>query len=104
MMTQLRESPMRLVAAVAVALLLMVTTAIAVRAAGGYAVAWWTADGGGQTSTGASYSMTGTVAQPDADAAPATGGGYALQGGFWHNPATSPGDVYIFLPAVKTTQ
>lgn len=41
----------------------------------------WTIDGGGRTSTGGSFAVTGTVGQPDA--AVATGGAFALRGGFW---------------------
>jgi hypothetical protein len=42
---------------------------------------WWTADGGGGTSTNAQYSLTGTIGQPDAGTM--GGGNYTLQGGFW---------------------
>ena len=46
---------------------------------------WFTVDGGGQTfSTGGSYSLGGTIGQPDATAASAlTGGSFTLTGGFW---------------------
>jgi hypothetical protein len=87
MMTPLHNSPLRIFGVAAVALLFIAATAVGVRAAGSYAIDWWTVDGGGQTSTGAGYALTGTVGQPDAQPAPATGGGYQLQGGFWHNPA-----------------
>ncbi len=38
-------------------------------------------DGGGGTSTGGVYSVTGTIGQPDAGTM--SGGTYTLQGGFW---------------------
>jgi hypothetical protein len=38
-------------------------------------------DGGGGTSTGGVYSISGTIGQPDA--ATMSGGSYALAGGFW---------------------
>ena len=44
-----------------------------------------TIDGGGGTSTGGDFSLTGTIGQHDADPQPATGGTYALAGGFWAN-------------------
>jgi hypothetical protein len=46
-----------------------------------YTIDWSTVDGGGGTSTGGVYSVTGTIGQPDAGAM--SGGNYALQGGFW---------------------
>lgn len=46
------------------------------------AIDWHTLDGGGGTSTGGIYEITGTIGQPDADAT-VQGGDVALQGGFW---------------------
>jgi hypothetical protein len=46
-----------------------------------YAIDWHTIDGGGGTSTGAVYSVSGTVGQPDAGTM--SGGNYTLHGGFW---------------------
>jgi hypothetical protein len=49
---------------------------------GSYDLTWNTIDGGGRTSsTGGSYSLGGTIGQPEAGAA--TGGTYSLAGGFW---------------------
>ena len=47
-----------------------------------YSIDWHTIDGGGGTSTGGVYAVTGTIGQPDAGV-PLTGGNYALTGGFW---------------------
>jgi len=47
-----------------------------------YALEWFTIDGGGGTSTGGVYSLTGTIGQPDAGPA-MTGGNFSLTGGFW---------------------
>ena len=47
-----------------------------------YSVDWFTIDGGGGTSTGGVYSVSGTIGQPDAGG-PMTGGNFALTGGFW---------------------
>ena len=44
---------------------------------------WFTIDGGGGTSTGGVYSVSGTIGQPDAIAQPMTGGNFSLVGGFW---------------------
>lgn len=46
-----------------------------------YDLSWFTIDGGGGTSTGGVYSVSGTIGQPDAGLL--TGGRYQLVGGFW---------------------
>lgn len=46
-----------------------------------YSIDWFTIDGGGGTSTGGVYSVSGTIGQPDAGTM--SGGQYTLQGGFW---------------------
>lgn len=46
-----------------------------------FSITWFTFDGGGGTSTGGGYALSGTVGQPEAG--PANGGGYSLLGGFW---------------------
>ncbi|MCO5053419.1 MAG: hypothetical protein M9920_14110 [Verrucomicrobiae bacterium] len=48
-----------------------------------YSIDWWTIDGGGGTSTGGVYSVTGTIGQPDASGTAMTGGAYSVMGGFW---------------------
>jgi len=47
-----------------------------------YSIDWSTIDGGGGTSTGGVYSVSGTIGQPDVGSA-MTGGNYSLTGGFW---------------------
>jgi hypothetical protein len=46
-----------------------------------YDLSWVTIDGGGGTSSGGPYVLTGTIGQPDA--AYTSGGKYELLGGFW---------------------
>ena len=48
---------------------------------GQYSLDWSTIDGGGGTSTGGVYAVTGTIGQPDAGAM--SGGNFTLEGGFW---------------------
>lgn len=48
-----------------------------------YGIDWHTMDGGGGTSSGGGYTVTGTIGQPDAGTTPMTGGQYAVTGGFW---------------------
>jgi hypothetical protein len=47
-----------------------------------YSIDWYKIAGGGGTSTGGTYSLSGTIGQPDASGA-MTGGSYSLTGGFW---------------------
>jgi hypothetical protein len=46
-----------------------------------YAIPWFSMDGGAGTSSGGSFSLSGTIGQPDAGRA--SGGSYTLTGGFW---------------------
>src|SRR6266481_6554390 len=47
-----------------------------------YSIDWYKVAGGGGSSTGSVYSVSGTIGQPDAGG-PMTGGNYSLTGGFW---------------------
>src|SRR5437667_8561580 len=47
-----------------------------------YSIDWFTIDGGGGTSTGGVYQVSGTVGQPDARPT-MSGGNYSVDGGFW---------------------
>ena len=46
-----------------------------------YSIDWQTIDGGGGSSTGGVYSVSGTIGQPDAGRM--SGGPFTLDGGFW---------------------
>lgn len=46
-----------------------------------YSIDWYTIDGGGGTSTGGVYQVSGTIGQPDAGHM--AGGNFSLDGGFW---------------------
>ncbi|UCG59349.1 MAG: hypothetical protein JSU70_07525 [Phycisphaerales bacterium] len=48
---------------------------------GNYELGWYTIDGGGGTSSGGEYVLTGTIGQPEADWC--SGGPYEVLGGFW---------------------
>jgi hypothetical protein len=47
-----------------------------------YSIDWYKIAGGGGTSTGGVYAVSGTIGQHDAGG-PMTGGNYSLTGGFW---------------------
>jgi hypothetical protein len=48
-----------------------------------YSIDWYKIAGGGGTSTGGTYQVTGTIGQHDASVQQMTGGNYSLTGGFW---------------------
>jgi hypothetical protein len=50
-----------------------------------YSIDWHTIDGGGGTSTGGVYTVSGTIGQPDAGGA-MTNGQFSVSGGFWALP------------------
>ncbi len=66
-------------------LLLLVCSLIVIpvqaQTGGDYDLSWYTIDGGGGISKGGSYTLTGTIGQPDA--AYSNGGSFELLGGFW---------------------
>jgi hypothetical protein len=47
-----------------------------------YSINWYKVAGGGGTSSGGNYSVSGTIGQPDASGV-LSGGNYSLTGGFW---------------------
>lgn len=62
---------------------LLLPLAFCPRASGqSFTVDWYKIAGGGGTSTGGTYQVSGTIGQPDASGA-MTGGSYSLTGGFW---------------------
>jgi len=61
--------------------LLILSMAALSQTGGQYDLTWSTIDGGGGTSRGGQYMLTGTIGQPDASYSGA--GGYELLGGFW---------------------
>ena len=59
-------------------LLTLVTLAVSAQ----YSIDWYKIAGGGGTSTGGTYQVSGTIGQPDASGT-MTGGQYSLTGGYW---------------------
>jgi hypothetical protein len=62
-------------------MLLLIGSQSALRAQN-YSINWFKVSGGGGTSAGGNYSVSGTIGQQDAGGA-MTGGNYSLTGGFW---------------------
>ena len=67
---------------IALALLSTFNSQLSTAFAQTYSIDWFTIDGGGGTSGGGVYSVSGTIGQPDAGG-PMTGGNFSLTGGFW---------------------
>jgi len=75
--------------------LLMIT---AKASAQSYSIDWYKIAGGGGTSTGAVYSVSGTIGQHDASGA-MSGGNYSVTGGFWAliNVVQTPGAPTLYI-------
>ncbi|QQS08468.1 MAG: hypothetical protein IPK69_10790 [Phycisphaerales bacterium] len=56
---------------------------------------WYTIDGGGGTSSGGLFTLSGTIGQPDAGA-PMSGGSFTIVGGFWAAGSPIPACVADF--------
>ena len=66
-----------------------VSLVAATASAQNYNIDWFTIDGGGGTSTGGVYAVSGTIGQADASG-PMAGGNYSLTGGFWSLLTVAP--------------
>ena len=60
---------------------LLLSFGVATLHAQSYSIDWFTIDGGGGTSTGGVYSVSGTIGQPDGGQT--SGGNFTIDGGFW---------------------
>jgi len=94
----------KLLAPLVVCLLLLAAGTVVLVTAeetGGFSIPWWTVDGGGGTSYGGSYSLSGTAGQPDN--IQMTGGAYTLESGFWHSriQGISPVTQKSYLPIIN---
>jgi len=56
-----------------------------------YSIDWHTIDGGGGTSTGGTFVLSGTIGQPEAGRM--SDSRYTIEGGFWSFPAANPSAV-----------
>ncbi len=86
---------MRRISISLIAITLLLLFMLALRAQGSpYDLSWRTIDGGGGTSSGGTYILSGTIGQ--ADAAWSSGGDYALLGGFWPGEPLCAVDFYHY--------
>jgi hypothetical protein len=63
-----------------------------------YDMSWWSVDGGGGSSSGGVFAVTGAIGQPDAGLA--GGCGVVLEGGIWSGPA--PCETPLFCDGFET--
>jgi hypothetical protein len=75
------------------------TTVSTILAVGDYQVNWWSVDGGGGTSQGGDYAVSGTIGQPDTSPL-MSGDDFTIVGGFWGGAMTPPGPNLVYLPLV----
>lgn len=75
------EFDLSIAKATIVLLSIVVMLVIATGSRADYQIVWSTIDGGGGTSAGGQYVLTGTIGQPDAEYS--SGGNYEMLGGFW---------------------
>src|SRR5439155_24902248 len=68
-----------------------------------YSIDWHKVAGGGGTSTGSVYSVSGTIGQPDAGPT-MSGGNYGLDGGFWGliSAVQTPGSPLLTIARTAT--
>ena len=84
--------------------LLILLGLVALSVSAQYAIDWHKSAGGGSTSSGGAYQVSGTIGQHDAGRA-LTGGNYSLTGGFWAISAVqTPGSplLRLFLTPTNT--
>lgn len=88
------------IALLAVALLLAVSTVLA-QSGGGYDLTWWTTDGGGGVVSDPSsgYALVGTAGQTEPGVG-LSGGDYALVGGFWPGEVSGGTPFPLYLPVI----
>ena len=79
-------------------LVLLLVAGAALAAPNGFSIPWWTVDGGGGSSQGGDYALSGTIGQPDAGPV-MTGGEYTVSGGYWAG-VSQPFTNTIYLPVV----
>lgn len=84
----------------AIVFALFIVSIAAAQSGNGFDLTWNTIDGGGGTSTGGNFEVSGTIGQ--AEAGTLSGGSYALVGGFWFGLDSQPNPQrLLYLPLVR---
>jgi hypothetical protein len=80
--------------------LLLIFSGAALAAPLPYIIDWFTVDGGGGTSSGGTFALSGTIGQPEAGTL-SSGGDFELVGGFWTGGGQPPPEYRLYLPALS---
>ena len=64
---------------------IIISSGALAQSGGDFEITKSTIDGGGGTSAGGDFSLTGTIGQADANPQKSSGGEFSLAGGFWAN-------------------
>ncbi|MCB0036491.1 MAG: hypothetical protein KDE51_20805 [Anaerolineales bacterium] len=75
--------------------LLLLLAAAALSAPTEIGISWWSIDGGGGSSAGGRYALSGSIGQPDAGFQ--SGSRFSTTGGFW---SLTDGTTELYLPVV----
>jgi len=92
------QSPLKLLGAtsLSMAMFFVASSVGAQSSGGGFEISKHSIDNGGGRSTGGSFELNGTIAQPDATSRSAVGGPFLLTGGFWANGVAIPTGDLLF--------
>lgn len=83
-----------------IGLALLIVASLVLAQAGEFDVPWHRAAGGGGTSTdGSQYSLSGTIGQAEAGVS-MSGASFELSGGFWGGAGDGPKAHQLYLPVV----
>ena len=80
------------------ALLALILVSVVLAAPQAFDLSWWTVDGGGGTSSGGDFTLSGTIGQPDTSPL-MSGGDFTIVGGYWGGGALLAQN-QLYLPIV----
>ncbi len=81
------------------ALLALILVSVVLAAPQAFDLSWWTVDGGGGTSSGGDFTLSGTIGQPDTSPL-MSGGDFTIVGGYWGGGALLAQN-QLYLPIVS---
>lgn len=90
----------RILACLLIAIVLLVAVSLVLAQTGEFQLPWHRiASGGGTSSDGARYALSGTIGQPEAGAL-MEGSSFQLSGGYWGGAAPGATPYQLYLPVV----